>query len=110
MTTESPEPVTTKVRKFPCENCGADVLWDPGAATLRCPYCGAERTVPTASDGVTERPIEQALTAKQDLGWGMERKGFHCTRCGSSTTFDAGQAAGACAFCGTPAVVEAPAD
>jgi DNA-directed RNA polymerase subunit RPC12/RpoP len=100
----------TRVRKFPCEQCGADLNWDPGASSLRCPYCGHVSEIPTSAEAVVERPIEEALKAKHDLGWGMERKAFHCTRCGSSTTFEPGQAAGACAFCGTPAVVEAPSD
>jgi len=106
--TEAAEVTTTRVRKFPCEQCGADLTWDPGAASLRCPYCGHVSEIPTKPEAVVERPIEEALREKADLGWGMERKVFHCTRCGSSTTFDPGQAAGACAFCGTPAVVEAP--
>lgn len=106
--TVSAEAVSTKVRKFPCEQCGADLTWDPGVSSLRCPYCGHVSEIPTSAGAVVERPIEEALAEKHDLGWGMERKTFHCTRCGSSTTFDPGQAAGACAFCGTPAVVEAP--
>jgi hypothetical protein len=102
--------VATKVRKFPCEQCGADLNWNPGVSSLKCPYCGFVEAIPTSSEAVVERPIEEALAGRHDLGWGMERKTFHCTRCGSSTTFGAGQAAGACAFCGTPAVVEAPPD
>ncbi len=104
------EPVTTKVRKFPCEQCGADLVWDPGASSLKCPYCSHVSEIPTSPEAVVERPIAEAIAAKSDLGWGMERKTFHCTRCGSSTALDPGQAAGACAFCGTPAVVEAPPD
>ena len=110
MTVQTEAPVTTKVRKFPCEQCGADLQWNPGAVSLKCPYCSFVKQIPQTSEGVVERPIEEALSARKSIGWGMERKAFHCTRCGSSTTFEAGQAAGVCAFCGTPAVVEAPLD
>ena len=110
MTVQTEDPVTAKVRKFPCEQCGADLQWNPGAVSLKCPYCSFVKEIPQTADAVVERPIEEALASRKTLGWGMERKAFHCTRCGSSTTFDAGQAAGACAFCGTPAVVEAPPD
>ena len=90
-------------------SCGADVVWNPGAAALKCPYCGAETALPTSSDQVVERPLEEALRAPRDLGWGAERKTVKCTKCGATTTFDPGVAASRCAFCATPAVVEAPA-
>ncbi len=103
-------PVETKARKFPCEACGAAVVWSPGASALKCPYCGAERKLPASAGEVVERPIEEALSAPADLGWGTERKTFRCARCGAKTTFEPGQAAGSCAFCGNPAVAEAPPD
>ena len=107
---KAPEPIEAKVRKFPCEKCGADVIWNPGAAALKCPYCGAERAVPTAPGEIREHPIEEALRSPRDLGWGAERKAVRCSRCGAVTTLDPGVAASSCAFCGTPAVVEAPPD
>lgn len=102
------EPVSAKARKFPCGTCGADVVWNPGAAALKCPYCGSETALPTSSDQVVERPLEEALQAPRDLGWGAERKSVRCTKCGATTTFDPGVSASRCAFCATPAVVEAP--
>jgi DNA-directed RNA polymerase subunit RPC12/RpoP len=102
------EPISAKARKFPCGTCGADVVWNPGAAALKCPYCGSETALPTASDQVVERPLEEALQAPRSLGWGAERKSVKCTKCGATTTFDPGVSASRCAFCATPAVVEAP--
>lgn len=99
---------SAKLRKFPCATCGADVVWNPGAASLKCPYCGATKDVPRASGDVKERPIEDALKGASDLGWGMSRKAVSCGGCGATTTFDAGVAASRCAFCGAPSVVEAP--
>ena len=98
-----------KLRKFPCASCGADVVWSPGAAALTCPYCGARKDVPKSAGEVRERPIEEALKGASDVGWGMARKAVSCRGCGATTTFDAGIAASRCAFCGAPAVVEAPA-
>src|SRR5262245_53029055 len=96
-----------KVRRFPCESCGADIRWDPGVSALKCPYCGAEKTI-AASPGVAEKPVDAALRAPRDLGWGAERKVVVCKRCGAHTTLEPHVAASACAFCGTAAVVEAP--
>lgn len=99
-----------KLRKFPCAACGADVVWNPGAASLKCPYCGAERHFPRTIAEVREHPIEEALAGAHDLGWGMARKAVMCRGCGATTTFAAGVAASRCAFCGAPSVVEAPAN
>jgi DNA-directed RNA polymerase subunit RPC12/RpoP len=101
--------VTADVRKFPCAACGADVVWNPGADALRCPYCGTERAVPKKFGQVVEKPIEEGLRAPRDLGWGVSRKTVRCQRCGASQSVEPGLAALRCAFCGAPAVVEAPA-
>jgi ribosomal protein S27E len=97
-----------KLRKFPCEACGADVVWSPGAAALTCPYCGAKKEIPKTPGQVTERPIEEALKCATDVGWGTARRAVTCRGCGATTTFDAGLSASRCAFCGAPSVVEAP--
>jgi DNA-directed RNA polymerase subunit RPC12/RpoP len=96
------------LRKFPCLSCGADVVWNPGAEALRCPYCGTVRAVPQKRGQVVERPIEEGLRAPRDLGWGISRKTVRCQRCGASQSIEPGLVASRCAFCGTPAVVEAP--
>ena len=106
----APAAIDAKVRKFPCGQCGADVVWNPGVSALRCPYCGAEKAVPTTARELREHPIEEALREPKDLGWGSERKAIRCNRCGAVTTLEPAVAASRCAFCGTPAVVEAPLD
>ena len=104
------QPTSAKARKFPCEGCGADLRWDPGVIALKCQYCGFEKAIAPAAEQVRERPIDAALRAPRDLGWGAERKVIACKRCGAHTTLDPHVAASSCAFCGTTAVVEAPAD
>lgn len=105
-----PAPKTAKARKFPCEGCGADLRWDPGVTALKCPYCGFEKSIAPVAKEVRERPIDAALRAPRDLGWGAERKVIVCKRCGAHTTLDPHVAASSCAFCATTAVVEAPAN
>lgn len=97
-----------RVRKFPCESCGADLRWEPGATALKCEYCGFEKKVDPSSEEVREKAVDAALRAPRDLGWGAERKVIVCKRCGAHTTLDPHVAASSCAFCGTTAVVEAP--
>jgi hypothetical protein len=86
------------------------VVWNPGAAALKCPYCGAEKKLPVTAAAVREHPIDEALREPRDLGWGTQRKAVTCKGCGATTTLEPGVAASHCAFCGAPAVVEAPAN
>jgi len=110
MSTADSQPQDARVRKFPCPQCGADIVWNPGTSKLVCEYCGYQRAVELAADpAVRERPLEEELARPRDLGWGRQRKSVKCSKCGAVTTFEPGVAAAACAFCGTPAVVEAPA-
>ncbi len=104
------EALTVKARKFPCEGCGADLRWEPGATALQCEYCGFTKSVARGADAVREKAVDAALRAPRDLGWGAERKVIICKRCGAHTALDPHVAASACAFCATTAVVEAPAD
>ena len=105
---------TVAVRKFPCPRCGADVVWHPDRGKLRCDYCGAERAVATDGDGaptpVLERPLHEELRAPGAVGWGTERRSYRCASCGAVGTLEPGIAAGACAFCATPQVVETAPD
>ncbi|HUP63575.1 MAG TPA: zinc ribbon domain-containing protein [Thermoanaerobaculia bacterium] len=101
-------PLRAKARKFPCEGCGADLRWEPGATALKCEYCGFEKLVARGPESIRERPVDAALRAPRDLGWGAERKVVVCKRCGAHTTLDPHVSASACAFCATTAVVEAP--
>ena len=66
------------------------------------------KNVDAPAGSIDEKPVDAALRAPRDLGWGAERKVVACKRCGAHTTFDAHVAASSCAFCGTAAVVEAP--
>ncbi|HEY0160513.1 MAG TPA: zinc ribbon domain-containing protein [Thermoanaerobaculia bacterium] len=105
--TAHPTPTAAKVRKFPCEGCGADLRWEPGAAALACEWCGFKKNVASSGD-VAEKSVDAALRAPRDLGWGAERKVIACKRCGAHTTLDPHVSASSCAFCGTTAVVESP--
>jgi DNA-directed RNA polymerase subunit RPC12/RpoP len=102
------EAAAARAKKFPCASCGAAVVWNPGASSLVCPYCGAKRDLPTSPDVVRERPIEEGLARPAAVGWGVERRAVKCSKCGATSTRDPGQSAGSCPFCGTPEVIDAP--
>jgi hypothetical protein len=120
-----PEPAgASRARHFPCPSCGADLVWAPARGLLRCEYCGYERhderragsvaaaapAIPAPPAFVAEMPLAERLAARADLDWGASRRSVRCAKCGAAETFDAGVAAKSCAFCGSPAVAEAPAE
>jgi DNA-directed RNA polymerase subunit RPC12/RpoP len=110
VTAEAQTTTRAKVRKFPCESCGADLSWEPGATSLACEYCGFKKSVAPVGSAIREKAVDAALRAPRDLGWGAERKVVVCKKCGAHTTLEPHVAASSCAFCGTNAVVEAPAN
>ncbi|MCC2672530.1 MAG: Primosomal protein [Armatimonadetes bacterium] len=96
-----------EIRKFPCKQCGAGLAFAPGQTVLQCPYCGYREEIPVTPEAIREYDLETALSQiPHSEGWGMERRSLHCENCGATTTFEPGQVAGECAFCGSKKVVE----
>ncbi|MFN3648264.1 MAG: zinc ribbon domain-containing protein [Armatimonadota bacterium] len=96
-----------RVRKFPCKQCGANLEFAPGQQVLECPYCGFREEIPVTPEAIREYDLEDALLRLPHTeGWGTERRSLQCENCGAVTTFEEGQVAGDCAFCGSSKVVE----
>ena len=101
---ETPEP--RGLRDFPCARCGALLHFAAGQDALVCPYCGARNEVARAEGAVEEldyRAQLARLAGQQDT---IEVVVAKCASCGAETTFDPNVTADACAFCGTPLVLE----
>ncbi len=102
------------VRKFPCKQCGAQLSFSPGQTLLECAHCGHREQIPTTPEeiaAVREYDLEAALASMpQTTGWGEERRSVACENCGAVSTFEPGQVAGQCAFCGSNKIVERPSE
>ncbi len=94
------------VRTFPCRDCGADVVFAPATATLTCPYCGRENPVPEIEGEVLEQDFAAHLARLAAEAETEERLAVKCQFCGAETTFGRHVTAGACAFCGSPLVIQ----
>lgn len=97
-------------RIFPCEQCGADLVYDPGSQGLACTFCGHERAI--AHDG-TEVVAEQDLRARlRDIADGRRsRHGaaqqadlheIRCDACGANVVFQGTLTSKLCCFCASP--------
>lgn len=94
--------------RFPCDNCGSDLRFDPGDHRLMCDHCGntqmIERSSP--SGGIKELDFQDAvnnLLADEEI---EETRVITCTSCGAQTEFDADTHAAECPFCATPVVTD----
>lgn len=73
--------MTDGVRQFPCNNCGAKVVFAPGTDSLECPYCGTRTHIPDSGEHLVEHDF---LTGAQDtLGEGAPTEEVISVSCGS---------------------------
>lgn len=106
--TDTPPAVPAEETHFPCDNCGADMRFDPTAGELKCDHCGntadmVDRAAPLA---IAELDFEQALRnalPKSDI---EETRVSKCPNCAAEVTFDANLHATECPFCATPVVAD----
>lgn len=99
-----------KGRIFPCDECGADLVFSIGRQSLECPYCHAVKKIEIPPD---EEIVEQDLEAM--LARIQERKrtgevdksntGEHeirCESCGADVIFLGTLTSTACPYCASP--------
>jgi predicted RNA-binding Zn-ribbon protein involved in translation (DUF1610 family) len=95
-------------RQFPCKHCGANLVFEPGTQSLKCPYCGTVNDLPAdRAAPVEEQDYQRAFAAccsEEDLS---ERITVRCGACGAETTLAPNVTAGLCPFCGAAIVAEA---
>lgn len=92
-------------RLFPCEQCGADLVFSIGVQQLRCEFCGHEQALPT-----TESPEIVEHDYRERLEWLNARKQVtlpdqyevSCSNCGATVSFDGTLTSSHCAYCATP--------
>lgn len=106
-----PQETSAKERKFPCKNCGADLLFAPGQDALECPYCKQTEKVPQTAGEIKEYSFNDYLRKPRSLGYGTAagaRKDVRCGSCGAVSQYEAAVQASRCPFCGAPLVFDTP--
>jgi uncharacterized protein (DUF983 family) len=109
---ESPEtppaPPQAAGRTFPCERCGADLVFSIGAQKLRCDHCGFEKALEfDPARTVKENDLEAALQgiARRRVDArpaGPAKQELRCEACGATVVFQGTLTSSACAYCGEP--------
>ena len=95
-------------RVFPCEECGADLVFSIGQQRMKCPYCGHEKDL-TLRDGaeIVEHDLQQMLKRLETA----TEQGRHdevglnevkCRSCGGTVVFTGTLTSTECPYCGSP--------
>ncbi|KPP93648.1 MAG: replication restart DNA helicase PriA [Rhodobacteraceae bacterium HLUCCA08] len=107
--TALPTIAATEEHRFPCDQCGADLRFDPGDARLICDHCGASQPVddtPWSGGAIRELDFRQAIDNQlpaQDI---EAVRASSCPNCGARIEFGTDIHATECPFCATPVVTD----
>lgn len=94
--------------RYRCPGCGADLVYEPRAGCLACPYCGREEKIPESAEQVVERSYEDYLKPRQEQITTLADNAVEvsCAGCGATVVFTPPDVAGDCAFCGGKIVAQ----
>jgi len=95
--------------RFPCDQCGNDLRFDPVNNQMICDYCGnAEAITSGPWKGATLRELEFNAASADQLPEDEieETRVVKCANCGAQFEFDAAVHAAECPFCATPIVTD----
>ncbi|HEY0008065.1 MAG TPA: hypothetical protein VGB55_05030, partial [Tepidisphaeraceae bacterium] len=98
----SPAAKTTK--QFPCKNCGATLVFQPGTTALKCGYCGVLNEIAADTTAIEELDFQAQLAALAGAQPTADEIIVPCGQCGAESKLPEGQAAGKCPFCGASVV------
>ncbi|WP_299826626.1 TFIIB-type zinc finger domain-containing protein [uncultured Roseobacter sp.] len=107
MTTQTEAPPTE--HHFPCDNCGADLRFDPGERQLVCDHCGNHQSLaggPWTRPQIRELDFEAALNKTLPAMEMEETRVSKCPNCAAEVEFDPDIHATECPFCATPVVTD----
>jgi len=105
-TSTPPPPIAAGAqRQFPCKECGANLVFQPGTSCLKCPYCGTENEI-AAPEGaaVVESDFHEAIAQHESAAPTIDVLAVHCTACGAESSFKDNVVSSKCPFCGHPIV------
>ena len=101
--------VTERTRTYPCDTCGAQLVFDPASQQLLCPSCGrSHQIVLDPNRRVVEHDLASTMTqlrgliAENSSGQTVSEREIVCQSCGGRTTFSGTLTATRCPYCATP--------
>jgi len=93
-------------RQFPCGQCGALLVWTPGAQSLACTYCGHANAAPASDAPVEELDYRAQLSAAAEGEQTETHATVKCRQCAGEVDRPPNVTSFECPFCGSSLVVE----
>ena len=91
----------TTAKHFPCGSCGGKLEFAPGAASLKCPYCGHQNQIPQSADDIKELDFYEYFARASEQGESQEVQSVKCQSCGATSTLQPNISMSHCPFCGS---------
>ena len=103
----APEIKRENINRFLCENCGANMIFNPQNGLLTCPYCQHTQEI-EAAGAVEEKDYERFLqSGAQNLQpMAVDAMQVGWDRCGAIVNFTPPETARTCDFCGAKIVAQ----
>lgn len=103
----APEIKRENINRFLCENCGANMVFNPQNGLLTCSYCGHTQEI-EASGAVEEKDYDRFLQAGAQNLQPMAQDAMQvgCDSCGAIVNFTPPETARNCDFCGAKIVAQ----
>lgn len=106
----TPDPaIPASETRFPCDQCGADMRFDPGHDRLICDQCGAVQAVERGAytgTAIRELDFQAALRDQLPAAEVVETRISQCPNCGAQVELSDTVHATECPFCATPVVTD----
>ncbi len=96
-------------RRFPCDQCGADLRFDAGRDQMVCDHCGHTEAIERGDhrpSAIRELDFEAALANQLPSVEVEETRVLACPNCGAQVEVDEVTHATECPFCATPVVTD----
>jgi DNA-directed RNA polymerase subunit RPC12/RpoP len=95
------------INRFLCDNCGANMVFEPRSGQLACPHCGNAKTIVNEGE-VIERDFVAFLRPESERLQPLAQNAMQvsCESCGATVTFVPPETARSCDFCGGKIVAQ----
>ncbi len=95
----------TEALSFPCAQCGANLVFQPGTEQLVCPHCGHVNHIETRkADKLQEVDFRKALRDQISVTEVETTQVVVCDTCGAAVEADEKERASVCPYCASPLV------
>jgi DNA-directed RNA polymerase subunit RPC12/RpoP len=98
----------SNVNRFMCDNCGANMTFDPRVGKLHCAYCGFSKDIASDARPIEEYDFEAFLRPENQRlqPMAIDAMQISCGTCGATVVFIPPETAKQCDFCGGKLVAQ----